>query len=262
MFKVPSIERRLLLLQGGSLLLAGCGGGSSTQLPPVVAPTPVCLSTLVPAYFYKAGPWAQLAATNQPTVIIANASNGPGSKLDPQYKAWIDAARSKGHRVKGYVYTGFGQRAAASVLAEMQAWSLLYGLNDFFLDEVSAEIANVPYYDALLAAASAANPARRFMLNPGAPPDAAYFKMLPAIEVLVFESPWASYNSSISLPSVLDAFASQCWIMGLSANAADMLQIAAIARSRRFAGFFATDVAFTAGLPTYWDAEKALAICA
>ena len=261
MSNVPSIERRLLLLQGSSLLLAGCGGGS-TLLPLAAAPTPVCLSTLVPAYFYKAGPWAQLAATSQPTVIIANASNGPGSKLDPQYKAWIDAAHSKGHRVKGYVYTGYGQRATATVLAEMEAWNQFYGLNDFFLDEVSAGIANVPYYGALLTAASAADPARRFMLNPGAPPDAAYFKLLPAIEVLVFENPWSVYNSSTSLPLMLDAFASQCWIMGLSANAADMLQIAAIARSRRFAGFFATDVSFTAGLPTYWDAEKALAICA
>ncbi len=247
------------------MLLASCGGGSggSSNAPsnPAQAPAPVCLSTLLPAYFYKAAPWAELAATGQSTVVITNANNGPGNKLDTQYKAWIDAVRSTGNRVKGYVYTRYGQRAVATVLAEMDAWNQMYGLTDFFLDEVSAKAADVAYYANLLATASAANPSRRFMLNPGAPPDAAYFQLLPAIEVLVFESPWASYGST-SLPATLDAFASQCWIMGLSASQADMLQIAAVARSRRFAGFFATDVSFTAGLPTYWDAEKALAVCA
>lgn len=258
---ISSIDRRSLLLQGGAVLLAGCGGGGSSTAPTTAPPPPVCLSTLVPAYFYKAAPWAQLAATAQPTVVIANASNGPGTKLDPQYKAWIDGVRSTGNRVKGYVYSSFGQRAAAAVLADMDAWNQFYGITDFFLDEVSAKAADVAYFANLLTKASATNPNRRFMLNPGTPPDAAYFKLLPAIEVLVFENPWATYSST-SLPTSLDAVASQCWIMGLAANQADMLQIAAVARSRRFAGFFATDVTFTAGLPTYWDAEKSLAICA
>lgn len=260
----PSVDRRSLLLQAGSLLLIGCGGGGNgapSNPAPTPAPTPVCLSTLVPAYFYKSAPWAQLTASGPSTVVIANASNGPGSKLDAQYKAWIDAVRSTGNRVKGYVYTLYGQRSTAAVLADMDAWTQLYGINDFFVDEVSVKAIDVAYYANLLATASAANPNRRFMLNPGAPPDPAYFSLLPAIEVLVFENPWTSYSNT-SLPAALDAFASQCWIMGLSASQADMLQIAAVARSRRFAGFFATDVTFTAGLPTYWDAEKTLAVCA
>jgi hypothetical protein len=60
---------------------------------------------------------------------------------------------------------------------------------------------------------------------------------------------------------MLDAVASQCWIMALAATQADMQQAAAVARNRRFAGFFATDLPFTTGLPSYWAAQKTLAVC-
>lgn len=251
------VERRNLLLQAGSLVLSGCGGGSPVISIPAA---PVCLSSLVPAYFYKPAPWEALAATRQSTVVIANASNGPGNRHDAQYQAWIDGVRSAGHRVKGYVYTRYGQRAATTVLADMDAWAQLYGVSDFFLDEVSATLSDVPYYRSLLASAIAITPARRFMLNPGTAPDAAYFSLLPDIEVLVFENAWSSRNGS-SLPATLDAVASQCWLMALSATEADMLQVAAMAKSRRFAGFFATNLPYTAGLPAYWETHKALAVC-
>ena len=85
------LARRTWLVQAGALALTACGGGSDAP------PAPVCLSTLVPAYFYKAAPWAELAAGKRPTVIIANASNGPGTRLDTQYLAWINAARVMSH---------------------------------------------------------------------------------------------------------------------------------------------------------------------
>ena len=252
-----SSDRRAWLLQAGALALAGCGGGGSTATPGVAQ---VCLSTLVPAYFYKAAPWAELAATRQSAVVIANVSNGPGSKPDAQYLGWINQVRAAGHRVKGYVYTGYGQRPMAEVLADMQTWTQLYGVDDFFIDEASATSGDVPYYRSLLVSASAARAGRRFMLNPGMAPDLAYFGLAPGIDILVFENPWSSYTSA-RLPATLDAFASQCWIMALSASEADMRQAAAVARSRGFAGFFATDLAFTSGLPSYWAQEKSLAVC-
>lgn len=49
--------------------------------------------------------------------------------------------------------------------------------------------------------------------------------------------------------------------MALSASEADMQQAQAIARIRRFAGFFATDLPFGTGLPTYWAKQKALGVC-
>ena len=261
MYELDFVGRRSLLLQTGALLVAGCGGNDSrTPTNLISVPKTVCPITLVPAYFYKAFPWMQLAATGQSIVVIANANNGPGSSLDRVYKTWIDAVRNTGNRVKGYVSTRYGLRAAPAVSADMDAWSQMYDLNDFFLDEVSCKAADLTYYATLLSRASAANPHRRFMLNPGAPPDVAYFSLLPGIEMLVFENQWASFGSS-NLPSELDPFASQCWIMGLSASRTDMLQIATVARNRGFAGFFATDVPYTAGLPTYWDSERELAIC-
>lgn len=249
------LARRTWLVQAGALTLAACGGGSES--PPAL----VCLSTLVPAYFYKPLPWTELAAGKQPTVIIANTSNGPGTRPDAQYLAWINAARAAGHRVKGYVYSGFGQRAIPAVLADMATWTQFYGVSDFFIDEASATTADLPYYRELLTVATAAQSGRRFMLNPGMAPAIAYFGLLPDLEILVFENAWSTYNSA-SLPTMLDAVASQCWLMALSASATDMQQAAAVARNRRFAGFFATNLPFTTGLPTYWAQEAALAVCA
>ena len=249
------LPRRTWLAQAGALTLAACGGGSDAP------PAPVCLSTLVPAYFYKAAPWAELAAGKLPTVIIANASNGPGIRLDTQYLAWINAARAAGHRVKGYVYSGYGQRAIPAVLADMAAWTQLYGVSDFFIDEASSTLTDLPYYRELLTAAAAAQNGRRFMLNPGMAPAIAYFGLAPSLEILVFENDWSTYTNA-SLPATLDAVASQCWLMALSASQADMQQAAAVARSRRFAGFFATNLPFTTGLPAYWAQQTALAVCA
>ena len=256
---VALADRRVWLLQAGALLLAGCGGGGSSSTPS--APSPVCLSTLVPAYFYKAALWSELAASTQSMVVIANVSNGPGTQVDSTYLGWINAVRAAGHRVKGYVYSGYGQRASADVLADMERWNQLYGVDDLFVDEASALSKDLAYYRDLLAAAVAARPARRFMLNPGMAPASEYFGLQPGIDILVFENPWSSYTSA-SLPATLDAFASQCWIMALSASEADMQQAQAIARSRRFAGFFATNLPFTTGLPAYWPQQKALAVCA
>ena len=250
-------DRRLLLLQGGALALAGCGGSRSTA--PVA--NPVCLQVLVPAYFYKTNTaWKQLVATTQPLVVIANANNGPGAALDVGYQLAINEIRAAGHRVKAYVHTLYGKRDPALVLADMDAWSRLYGVNDFFIDEASALTQDLAYYRDLLAAASAKNPARKYMLNPGTTPVAGYFDLSPGVEVLVYEKPWSSYDAS-SLPAWLDTVASQCWIMALSATEVQMQEVAAIARARRFAGFFATNVPFTSGLPAYWNSQARLAIC-
>jgi hypothetical protein len=253
----PLVRRRSLLQLGGALL-AGCGGGGSITID--LTPTPVCVSTLVPAYFSTDAAWSELAASTQAMVVIANVSNGPGSALDAKYLTWINAVRGAGHRVKGYVYTSYAKRSSAAVLLDMERWRQFYALDDFFVDEVTATSVSLPYYSALLGSASGVHPADRFMLNPGAVPVSGYFSLLPGIEILVFESAWSSYSSA-SLPTMLDAVASQCWIMALAATQADMQQAAAVARNRRFAGFFATDLPFTTGLPSYWAAQKALAVC-
>ena len=253
-------DRRLFLLQGGALALAGCGGGSQSSSPP--AATPVCLKLLVPAYFYKTNPaWTQLATTKQPLVVIANANNGPGTALDVGYQSVVNEIRAAGHRVKGYVYTQYGKRDPAVVLADMDAWSRLYGVNDFFIDEVSAVTQDLAYYRDLLAAATAKNSSRKYMLNPGMTPVVGYFGLSPDVEVLVFENPWSSYDAS-RLPAWLDTVASQCWIMALSASEAQLKEVAAVARARRFAGFFATNVPFESRLPAYWDSQAKFAVCA
>lgn len=272
-----TVDRRDFLIQASvwssTLGLAACGGGgggTSTSTPivnptpdPVVPDIPIVpseINILVPAYSYKARVWEKLADTTTPLVVIANASNGPGSRWDAQYQEWIDRVRDAGHRVKGYVYTGYGKRNSASVLADIETWNTLYGINDFFLDEASIAASDLTYYRTILNQAVAVDHSRRFMLNPGTPPDKGYFTLLSEsdIEILVYEKPWYNYTSN-SLPTWLNTFASQCWIMALVANETDMQAAAQVTRTRNFAGFFATDTEFSVNLPSYWESEAEMA---
>ena len=234
---------------------ANCGGTSATV-------NQVCTQMVVPAYFYATkAAWTTLTKNTTPLIAIANVNTGPGTTVDSQFTTTIQAARAAGHRVKGYIYTSYGTRSSADVLADMEAWSKLYGVNDYFLDEVSALAADLPYYRTVLQTAYAKNSSRRFMLNPGAAPDKAYFSIVPNVEIVVYEAAWSKYTAN-SLPAWLDEFASQSWIMALNASQAQMQEAANIARQRKFAGFFATDVStFTAGLPSYWTQETAQAGC-
>lgn len=168
-------DRRTWLLQAGALLLTGCGGGDSSSTP--TDTSPVCLSTLVPAYFEDAAMWRELAATTQSMVVICNVADGPGTQVDSTHLGWIQAVQAAGHRVQGYVHSNYAQRAQADVLADMDLWHDLYGVDDFFVDEASSVSADLSYYRNLLAAAVAARPARRFMLNPGRTPAIEYFSL-------------------------------------------------------------------------------------
>lgn len=263
-YPINPINRRTFLAQtsvlGSVLGLAACGGGGGGDAAsdPVDPVTPIELKVLVPAYRYDGAVWKALAATKTPLVVIANVSNGPGKRLDVQYQSWIEGVRNAGHRVKGYVYTSYGKRNTATVLADIEAWNTFYGIDDFFLDEATATTTYLSYYGNLLNQAVANVPTRRFMLNPGMPPDKGYFGLLPGVEMLVYENPWYKYTTS-SLPTWLNTYASQCWILALEADESEMQAVAAVTRARNFAGFFATDSAFTAGLPSYWVNEATLA---
>lgn len=241
---------------------ANCGASVDAD---VASATPVCLQMVIPAYFYATkAAWTTLIQNTTPSIVIANVSNGPGTVVDKQFATVIQAARAAGHRVKGYVYTGYGTRNSTKVLSEIAAWSNLYGVNDFFLDEVSALNSDLPYYRSLVQTAYATNSEWRFMLNPGTAPDPAYFSILPKeanVEIVVYEANWSNYTAT-SLPAWLDTYASQSWIMALKATESQMEEAVAIARERKFAGFFATDVStFTVGLPSYWAHELELASC-
>jgi hypothetical protein len=242
---------------------ANCGASGDSGAS--AAADPVCLQMVIPAYFYASkSAWTTLIQNTTPSIVIANVSNGPGTVVDKQFATVIQAARAAGHRVKGYVYTGYGTRNSTKVLSEIAAWSNLYGVNDFFLDEVSALNSDLPYYRSLVQTAYATNSEWRFMLNPGAAPDPAYFSILPKeanVEIVVYEANWSNYTAT-SLPAWLDTYASQSWIMALKATESQMEEAVAIARERKFAGFFATDVStFTVGLPSYWAHESELASC-
>ena len=77
------------------------------------------LGIMVPAYFYPApgGLWDSLsnAATRVPLVAILNPYNGPDTSQNPDYVAAVNAVRSAGGKVIGYVYTSYTVRPLAQV---------------------------------------------------------------------------------------------------------------------------------------------------
>jgi hypothetical protein len=157
------------------------------------------MTLLVPAYFYPGGSglafWDQLeqAAGVVQVQVVLNPSSGPGARSDPNYLAVLSRIRRAGCVVLGYVHTAWGERALAEVAAEIKAYQDLYGVDGYFLDEMSTDPRLVRYYERLYADIKRRN--RRFVVvgNPGTNTDEAYVKAATADSLVLFEGPAASF---------------------------------------------------------------------
>jgi hypothetical protein len=158
-----------------------------------------CRSTLVPAYV---GP-AELQAlversrrsSSRPPLVVLNPASGPGSRRDPAYAAAIAAARENGVRVLGYVATGYGDRPAADVAADVDRYGGWYGVDGIFLDETAHTPALVDHYREL-AAHARGEAARLVVVNPGMVPARGYFDL--ADIVVTFEGTPGDYAAALA----------------------------------------------------------------
>lgn len=156
-------------------LLAGCGGGAaptassgSGEASPGTTQSVVprkAMGVLVPVYGYptvKSGgvvtsnpQWSgvtSLAAT-VPTVAIINPSNGPiacGSASSvAAFQSGIATLRKAGVTVLGYIATGYGNVAPATVTQQLQTYADCYGIDGVFFDEVPTSSSAAAYYAAI-----------------------------------------------------------------------------------------------------------------
>jgi len=66
---------------------------------------------------------------------IANPSNGPGTKVDPNYSRWTRRVSSGGRLVLGYVHTGWASRPLTEAERDIDKWLELYPeARGFFVD--------------------------------------------------------------------------------------------------------------------------------
>jgi len=102
---------------------------------------------------------------------VLNPANGPGFDVEPNYAWIIRKLRQRTIPILGYVATTYGNKPIADVQKEIAMWSGLYAVADIFLDEVSAEIDKLSYYQNIYGSARG-----RIVNNPGTVPGYEFSK--------------------------------------------------------------------------------------
>jgi hypothetical protein len=221
------------------------------------------LDLLVPAYFYPenagAASWQALASA-APTVgitAILNPDNGPGATLDSNYASVVSNLKAAGGRVIGYVHTGYGARNAGTVMADIDRFYSLYGVDGIFIDEVSNLEHDLDYYIALRDHIKGGYTKNFIVSNPGTQTPASY---LATADVLVtFESPRAEYS----------AYVADAWTAGQDrsrfahlvydvSGSVEMLSVIDTAIAHNVGHVYVTDDRGANPwdtLPSYWEAE-------
>ena len=144
------------------------------------------MTLAVPAYFHperEAADWDRLrAAGDRVSLVVVNPDSGPGAG-DAAYGR---AIRGLAGLVAGYVDTAYARRPLADVLADVEAYRRLHGVDAVFLDQVTSSADHLVHYARLVAAVEGP-----VVLNPGVRPDPAYLGL--ADVVVTFEGPWAAH---------------------------------------------------------------------
>ena len=233
---------------------AACGGPSHGPS----AAAGHCPSLVVPAYFtpQPTSRWARIdRARHAVRWVILNPDNGPGRAPAAGYEAVVRRDRRAGIAVLGYVPTGQGRRARASVLGKVDRYRHFYGVNDVFFDEAPTGRRFEERYRAFVAAVHAHHGFA--VLNPGTTPARGYFDFADAI--VTFESGATAYRhahrGSIR-PRGLPA--AKIWNIVLGVPRGDLDRVLASARARGVGGLFVTDLGPPNPydrLPSYWTAE-------
>ena len=80
---------------------------------------------------------AEAAARRVPLIVVFNPDDGSGSSKNSSYAYAVNRIKSAGGQVVGYIATGYTGVAIADVKTHMNNYSSWYGVNGYFLDEMS-----------------------------------------------------------------------------------------------------------------------------
>jgi hypothetical protein len=205
-----------------------------------------------------------------------NVDNGPGSAPNSDFVSATQAFRAAGGRLLGYVYTCYGgtqcasgplaTRSTGEVLARAQRYAQWYGVDGIFLDEMSNQLQDLPFYSTIASGLRSARPQWQIVGNPGTATPADY---LAVADVLVTsENGGASYAGAPSLPWMSSAAPDrQAHLLYNVSGTAAMQSLLLQAQTHGAGHVYITDDRYTPGsttetnpwdaLPSYWTAELA-----
>ncbi len=239
------------------------------------AATPAVQHVAVPAYFYPggspgAGFWTQLdQGSSAVGIAIANPNSGPGAGFDQGYANAIQAAASSGHKVIGYVDTGYfgttgrttrgGQTSASAWTAQVESdvsswysWYGSYGLAGIFFDDALGDCgsgnAHVNLYSAVNTYTKQNHSGALTVDNPGSAAEQCYSS---AADILVmFEGSYASYTGWTPPAWELAGNPNQFWhLVYATPNQTDMENAMSLSRQRNAGYVYVTPD----DLPNPWD---------
>lgn len=98
-------------------------------------------SVIAPTYF-DAGVtdgWAKvIKAAMYVSVVLLNPDSGPGTSKEQDFATVVQQSQAAGVQVLGYIASGYGTRAIADLLSEINLYKGWYGVDGIFVDEMYA----------------------------------------------------------------------------------------------------------------------------
>jgi Spherulation-specific family 4 len=256
------ISRPVTVVVIVAVLVLGVAAGITAKLTTHNAPKPTApchpQRAFVPAFFYSSGIWKQAADTKPvPTYMILDISGtGAGTAALAHFESIVKQERAAGVTILGYSSTGYGQRPAAQVEADVRHYKAWYGVTDIFLDEVRGVTGQLPYYRKLAHYIHGTNPGSSIWINPGAYPDQGYMSVSNV--VMAFEGPYAAYHN-IQVPSWVFDYSSDRFANTIYATSGSQVTSAInLSKSRNTGYLYVTDGTGGNpynGLPSYWATE-------
>ena len=241
---------------------AGAGVAESNELYPAVA------SPIVPMPIFGTNnpSWAALEASPgaQPSIVIVNAFNGPGTTQVAALRTHIDRAHTAGRRVLGYIPAGYTPtggfrgsptaRTNAEIFGDASAWKALYNVDGFFIDEVQPECAIngvdiAAIYGGIAAGLRSLLPGAFLALNPGRNIGECFVNLFDAM--VIFEGPESSFLTWAPSAWTRRYATTRFWQLVFATNTADLNDVVALAKRRNAGGVFVT----TLGAPTQWESD-------
>jgi hypothetical protein len=264
---------RIVYLAAAGLLCAqfwsadGQNVGARDSQSPV---PPVCLSVLVPSYMSPSAgglAWNTIIAdpvrsNDVERILIVNPNSGPATAANSEYRSVVTAAQRAGNQVYGYVSTRYGKVDPQIVQEEIRKYIKWYGVDGIFVDEVSADAAQVvQYYQPVATFITSAINGGGVILNSGTYPDPRYAEIkVPKhskLQIVVFEHDFAAFTAaSFVVPAWSSKYPASMFInIVYDAPAKGLAKVLQLSAQRGVGSVYVTDQSLPnpyAALPSYW----------
>jgi Spherulation-specific family 4 len=217
----------------------------------------ICERLAVPAYFPLPYWETAIHSKHPPADIILDVSGmGAGNAPNRQLQDLVRQAMAAGVTVLGYSSTADGSRPVPQVEADVRHYAAWYGVHSIFLDRVSGQPVQVPYYEKLAGFIHRAHQGAQVWLNPGVYPDQEYMSIGDV--VMVFEGTYEQYVTA-AVPAWVQGYPAARFADTIYATPGPVLVKALqMARRSRAEHVYVTDLVGSnpyQGLPNYWQAE-------